>query len=380
MADFKPRSDTRVVVFRVDASLQIGSGHVSRCLALAEALRGQGLKCHFICREHHGHLVHAVRARGFVVHALRSRSDGAPSSSMKENGQSAEAPRHYGWLNASWEQDAADCREVLAGVRPDWIIVDHYALDSRWEEAVSGGRAKILVIDDLADRPHISDVLLDQSLGRLSEDYAHLVPARCVCLIGPRFALLRPEFPRLRQVSLARRRAPELKELLITMGGVDKDNATGEVLSALSRCELPDDCRIRVVMGAGAPWLPDIQERAALMPRLTEVLVDIDDMATKMMEADVAIGAAGSTSWERCCLGLPTLLVTLAYNQQGIADALNAAGAAVALGSIESLAQLPERWAVLTRTQALISMSQRSARITEGNGASIVSTLIEAAS
>ena len=125
-----------------------------------------------------------------------------------------------------------------------------------------------------------------------------------------------PEFAALRAYSLQRRARPQLRQLLITMGGVDKDNATGEVLTALRVCPLPADCQITVVMGTTAPWLSEVEQLARDMPWPTRVLVGVNDMARLMAESDLAIGAAGATSWERCCLGLPTAMFVLAENQK----------------------------------------------------------------
>jgi UDP-2,4-diacetamido-2,4,6-trideoxy-beta-L-altropyranose hydrolase len=359
--------DTRslTIVFRVDASLSIGTGHVMRCLTLADALAADGAECHFLCREHPGHLIEAIRARGYPVHALPAI---APAAQEEETPPLA----HADWLGASWQDDARQSREALDGLAPDWLVVDHYALDKRWELRVLPQGCRLLVIDDLADREHGADLLLDQNLGRQAYDYAGLVPEHCTRLIGPRYALLRPEFARLRDASLARRASPKLKQLLITMGGVDKDNATGQVLEALTSCALPDDCRISVVMGGNAPWLGQVKAQAASMPWPTEVVVNVSDMAERMTQADLAIGAAGSTSWERCCLGLPTLMVVLAENQRIIAHALDKVGAAVALGSLPEISQLPTYWPDLTCPENLARMNNAAAMVTDGNGAAIV--------
>src|SRR5690606_35975420 len=188
---------------------------------------------------------------------------------------------------------------------PDWLIVDHYALDARWESQQKDFCGRLAVIDDLASRPHSCDLLLDQNLGRRMQDYSHLVADNCELLIGPDYALLRPEFISARKHSLERREKPVLRNLLISMGGVDKDNVTSHVLEALKPCLLPNDTRISVVMGANAPWAGLVQQQAAMMPWCTEVVFNVDNMAQRMAESDFAIGAAGSTSWERCCLGLP---------------------------------------------------------------------------
>ncbi|MFH0934731.1 MAG: UDP-2,4-diacetamido-2,4,6-trideoxy-beta-L-altropyranose hydrolase, partial [Pseudomonadota bacterium] len=295
------------ILIRTDASLDIGTGHVMRCLTLAEALREQGASCRFVCRAHPGNLIDLIRQRGFVVHSLPSDPDWQPRSTE---------PAHAAWLGADWQADAEQTKVSAGGTAIDWLIVDHYALDGRWESALRGHSGKIMVIDDLADRVHDCDLLLDQNLGRNAEDYAALVPGGCTLLVGAKYALLRPEFSAQREYSLARRSAPQLKHLLITMGGVDKDDVTGKVLDALRVCTLPADCRISVVMGPHAPWLAQVRERAANMPWPTMVLVNISDMARLMADSDLAIGAAGCTSWERCCLGLPSLMMVLADNQR----------------------------------------------------------------
>lgn len=311
------------IALRVDASLQIGTGHVMRCLTLADALKAQGADCHFISRAHPGHLLEVIDQRGYKVHRLA-----APLIHT----QTVQEPAHAAWLGSTWQTDAADTATILAGLQPDWLVVDHYALDQRWEETLAPHYRKLLVIDDLADRAHNCDLLLDQNLGRQPAHYDQWVPAHCRVLTGPYYALLRPEFTALRAYSLQRRQAqPALRQLLITMGGVDQPNATGQVLQALKTCALPADCRITVVMGLTAPWLQNVQELAAQMPWPTDVVVNVSDMAQRMADSDLAIGAAGSTSWERCCLGLPTLMVVLADNQQEAAAHLQKAGAATCL-------------------------------------------------
>lgn len=324
-----------VIVFRADASLDIGSGHVMRCLTLADALKARGADCHFICREHHGHLLEVIRQRGYKEYSLAThvaRAQTAIKNIAEESSSPQQEPAHAAWLSSTWQTDAQETATILASLQPDWLVVDHYALDLRWEEALAQHYGKLLVIDDLADRAHCCNVLLDQNLGRQPQDYAKLVPEECQILTGPHYALLRPEFAALRPYSLQRRQGQtRLGKLLVTMGGVDQDNATGQVLQALKTCTIPADCRVTVVMGLTAPWLPNVREIAEHMPWPTEVVVNVNDMAQRMANSDLAIGAAGSTSWERCCLGLPTLMVVLADNQRDIAIGLERVGAAIAL-------------------------------------------------
>ncbi len=352
-----------VIAFRVDASLQIGTGHVMRCLALARALREHGGNSYFICKNHEGNLIKYIRSNGFDVSVL-------PASKHELKIDNGINPFHYKWLGTDW---AADVRDTLAIVQRQpigWLVLDHYALDSRWESHIRFACKRVLVIDDLADRSHDCDLLLDQNLGRVVDDYETLVPASCSVLAGPQHALLRPEFADWRYRSLARRATPRLQHLLITLGGVDKDNATTQVLKALRVCPLPGDCKITVVMGPHAPWLTDVLANAAQMPWPTEVLVAVNNMAELMARSDLAIGAAGSTNWERCCLGLPSLLLVLADNQKSSAEALEKVKA-VQVVALESLAvSLPEHIRELASCEMLKSLSNAAQAITSGHGAS----------
>ena len=367
----------KLIAFRVDASLQIGSGHVMRCLTLADALTRQGVQCHFISRAHPGHLLDVIRQRGFAFTTLTEEAP-PPSANMQHLGEHLKEPAHAHWLCCDWQTDAEETRVILEKLQPDWLGGDHYALDQCWEVSLQPYCQTIMVIDDLADRPHQCDLLLDQNLGRQSNDYANLVPTHCKVLAGPQYALLRPEFAALRSYSLQRRQQPVFKQMLITMGGVDQPNATGQVLQSLKSCTLPQDCRISVVMGAEAPWLQQVRAQAQDMPWPTEVLVNISNMARRMADSDLAIGAAGSTSWERCCLGLPTLMVVLADNQRAIAEVLQAAGAAKILDNAFAVPMTCEVLSsFVTNTNALYEMSIEAARIVDGLGtASVVSIFL----
>ncbi|WP_197565466.1 UDP-2,4-diacetamido-2,4,6-trideoxy-beta-L-altropyranose hydrolase [Billgrantia diversa] len=385
MSNRPDASRGKIVAIRADASLEIGTGHIMRCLTLARALRDAGAECHFLCREHPGNLIDMIQADGFVVHRLPrgQREDPSQSSPDRENNWEVDheiqpsgsrgLSEHADWLGVHWQADARACRTILEGLAPDWLIVDHYALDACWEAAVLPQGTRLLVIDDLADRPHIANILLDQNLGRRAADYEGLVPENCQLLIGPRYALLRPEFAAWREPSLKRRHTPQIRHLLITLGGVDQDNITGRVLEVLSQCSLPDNVQTTVVMGATAPWLDNVRAKAGWMPWPTEVAVNIDDMARRMAEADLAIGAAGSTSWERCCLGLPTVMVALAENQVAIAHHLDEARAAICVGTTamptwaHQLGQVMEM--ILKDPTRLEVMTNHAAGLTEGLGA-----------
>lgn len=349
-------------VFRTDASRTIGTGHVMRCLTLADALRGAGASCRFVCRELDGHLIDAIRARGHAVTALPVPPEAfAPPA--------ASAPAHASWLGAPWEQDAADVVSALRGERPDWLVVDHYALDSRWEGALRPHCGRLFVIDDLADRPHDCDLLLDQNLGRTALDYAERVPKGCSVLAGSAFALLRPAFAAARADSLRRRRAGGVRQLLVALGGVDQDNVTGDILAALGQAPLPAGCRIVVAMGEQAPWIAQVRATAAQLPLEIQVVVGTQAMADLMAASDLAIGAAGTMAWERCCLGLPTLTVVIADNQRAGAQALAAAGACMLLPLPVAAGTLAEALARALAPGMLQSMQHAAAAVTDGGGA-----------
>lgn len=355
------------VIFRADASLQIGIGHVMRCLALADALAAKGADCRFICREHEGNLIEQVRNKGYLTHVLPVSTEPQPSHAKTQLA-------HAAWLGSSQEQDAVDCAHILADVNPDWLIVDHYALDAHWELALKPNCHRLMVIDDLADRQHHCDLLLDQTFGRDAEDYRAWAPAGCTLLCGSQYALLRPEFAALRSYSLQRRSNPRLRQLLITMGGVDKGNATGHVLEALCGCALPAQCQITVVMGATAPWLTEVSRQAQCMPWPVRVMVGVGDMAQLMADSDLAIGAAGATSWEFCCLGVPSLLICTAANQRSVITALASASATVKLdrAALNHPDGAPFRSQYSELIDNLEAYTAAAARVTDGCGTSRV--------
>jgi len=351
------------VVIRVDASLKIGTGHVMRCLTLAEALKKQGADIVFICREHDGNLLERIERQGFKTYAL-------PNAHDKETMTNSEAEKDelYGrcWLGSTQQQDAALCRPLLEKLNPDWLIVDHYGIDQVWQSQLAPYVGKLMVIDDLANREHQCDVLLDQTYGRQVEDYAGLVPPQAQLLLGSEYALLRPEFAEWRDYSLQRRRNPEFKKLLITMGGVDPDNITGEVLSTLEKNALPEEMEIIVVMGATAPHLDNVKQQAERMTNKCTLKIDVANMAEIMANADFAIGAAGATTWERCCLGLPSLMIVLADNQKEISNLLSKSLASLSVdkASLQAAARALESIPM----QRLTELTNNSAKLLDGGG------------
>lgn len=353
------------VAFRVDASIQIGTGHVMRCLTLADALQAFGAKCRFICREHPGNLIAQIRGRGFGVSVIPPATE-----ELATNELAAEMQSNYAaWLGIDWATDAAQSKNAIGATVVDWLIIDHYAIDARWEQMLRPLCSKLMVIDDLADRPHDCDLVLDQNLGRHADDYRQLVPRGCTILAGPLYALLRPEFTALREDSLRRRAFPQIKHLLITMGGVDQDDVTGKVLEALQGRQLPTDLQITVVMGPHAPWLERVQVLAKQMSQPTEVKVSVNNMAQLITDSDFVIGAAGSTTLELFCLGLPALIVVMSENQTNSAEHIAKYGAAITISRLEIKSHLLEVLNFLViNNEAMQPLTNVARTITDGAG------------
>jgi len=349
------------VIFRVDASLQMGTGHIMRCLTLAQALKEKGANVEFICRKHEGNLIDKIRSNGFVVHELKMFEETKVDTKLA----------HSHWLGATQQQDADACVDIFKAKKVDWLIVDHYALDEQWQKRLKPYYEKLMVIDDLADRKHQCDILLDQTFGRQQEDYSAFTPKDCQLLLGSQYALLRPEFATWRPYSLERRSKPEFKQLLINMGGVDVDNVTETVLDELKTYNLPNDINITVVMGGSAPHLESVKSKAMTLPYKTEVRVDVDNMAEIMANSDVAIGAAGATTWERCCLGLPTIQIVIADNQIDIAKNLDSINVIQLHDSKHQLSK-----GIDNISSSISKISLASSSIVDGSGASRVAKFI----
>ena len=362
------------VVIRVDASLQIGMGHVVRCLTLAKELRHRSANVTFICKEHEGNLCASIENEGFTVFRLSELHDrhlSVAGSSSFTCGLGQEA----------WQVDAEATKTALATIHCDWLIVDHYALNAEWEIMLRPYTKKIMVIDDLVNRTHDCDILLDQTLGRFDVAYQELVPPHCTILTGVKYALLRPEFSALRESSLSRRSLqPELKQILVSMGGIDQHNVTCKVLEALQCSVLSRDCHIVVVLGSQSPALDAVIEQTKVIVGKVSVKVDVKNMAQLMVESDLAIGAAGTSSWERCCLGLPTFLIVVAENQWDNAKAQVASKAALLLGQGENaLAALPEAIEKCISTNLLAELSAEAGQLCDGAGVRRVLASMEGA-
>lgn len=357
------------IAFRTDASLLIGSGHVMRCLTLADALRARGAQCHFISRAHPGHLLELIRQRGHTVTALQ-----VGQFSLKTEHDSAPQLAHASWLGCDWQTDAHETLAILAELQSDWLVVDHYALDQRWELALRPYYKKLMIIDDLADRPHRCDLLLDQNWfdDKTTTRYTHLVPPNCQCFLGPEYAILRPEYAQLRATLPPR--DGTVRRVLVFLGGSDPSNQTAKVLNALSQPGL-SHLQVDVVLGQNNPNAHGIASQAAARTGTT-LHKGLPTLAPLMASADLMISAGGSTTWERMCLGLPAIVISIADNQTSTNLALMNAGYIEFLGEMDKVTVNTITESVqccLVNPDALKAQSRLGQQLVAGDGAATIS-------
>ena len=339
---------TKTVLFVADASVEAGAGHVERCMALAEQFRHRDWRCIFI--------------------------------SSPESSSIVPSLKQYERLSA--EQDleggAGSVLHALAPNSRGLAVVDHYGWAASLETRLRVRSTSIMVIDDLANRKHDCDILLDQTIGRLGAAYDGLVPSHCQRLVGATYALLRPEFALHRSVALARRREGRVARVLVNFGGSDPRSNTLLALRALLKTGLT--LAIDVAIGAGAPKLAEVAALCEIAPIEVALHVNSRQMAKLMTNADLAIGAAGIAAMERCVVGLPSLVLIDADNQDAIARELGRRGAALIVGragdvsedvladAINEMHQVPD---------SMRAMASAAAQLCDGLGARRTAELLE---
>ncbi|HEV8322562.1 MAG TPA: UDP-2,4-diacetamido-2,4,6-trideoxy-beta-L-altropyranose hydrolase [Myxococcota bacterium] len=307
------------VLLRADASARIGTGHLMRCLTLATALRRAGAAPRLLVRPDLPALLQRARASGFeIVEVTEAPDPGA-------------APAPPGATAAPLERMVADALND-AGAKA-CVVVDGYQFDQAYRAAVRARGATSLVIDDLRPQDVIADVFLDQNFGAGGVAYGNSGGA--AMLLGVEFAVLRDEFREAAAVP-ARRTPARARRLLVSMGGSDPDGMTGRVLDACARLDDPD-LQVDVLCGAANAHVAALRARAGSERFALRVLVDPPGVAALMREADLAIAAGGTTSWEMMCVGLPSVKVVLADNQRPVVRALAAAGLCADAGDAGAL-------------------------------------------
>lgn len=344
------------VLFRTDASIEIGSGHLMRCLTLADQLRGEGAEVAFVCRDLPGGMFDLLRARDYRFAKLTE----------------AEADK------VSQQSDATETIEVARQLFPkgvDWLAVDHYRLDAGWERLLRPHTKRLMVIDDLADRPHDCDLLLDQNYYRdMERRYRGLVPEQCVTLLGPKYVLLRPEFAEARQK--LKTRDGSVRCILVFLGGSDPSNQTQKVVEALRLLERPD-IDIDVVVGSANPHRDAVQTMCGELPNVA-FHRQVSNMAELISNADLGIGAGGAAMWERCYLGLPTITVVFAANQERTTEDVAEIGAIEYLGWSDRLGSADYAHAItamLENPQRVMQVSKAAMGVLQSAGDSPVNVI-----
>lgn len=320
-----------------------------RCVALADELKREGCTVTFLCRALEGNLIESVEHKVIVL----EKNDDFQSDDLYLN-----------WLGATQGRDAEQTIKVMPKMT-DLLVVDSYALGQYWHQKLRAHTKKILVIDDLADRQFDCDILLNQNLGVEEKVYEGRVPRDCKLLLGCNYALLRPEFSETRTKALEKRHHnTEIENILVSLGGSDSDNVTYDILQ-----QLDSKFNIVVVLGKTSPNVKMI--KAYAKNKNIEVIVDANNMSELMLNADIAIGAGGSTSWERCCLGLPTLLCVLADNQRDAAERLEALGAVIIINNLKTDLQL-----IIENSDYQNIMSNNAQSICDGLGCKRVGSYV----
>ena len=331
------------IVFRVDSSKNIGSGHLIRCITLANELCKKKHSVTFICRALPGNLINLAEQKHLVrilplIKTLQFDDF------------------YLDWLGSTQDQDAKQTIENMPN-NVDLLVVDSYALSEFWHKKLRKYTRKIMVIDDLSDRNFDCDILLNQNLGANKGDYQGKVLNNCTLLLGCEYALLRPEFAQMRSTALEKRKnTKNIKNILISMGGSDNQNLTYNVLQNISNI-----FNIVVVLGQNSPHNEMIKTYS--QDKNVEVIIGASNMAELMLNADLAIGTGGSTSWERCCLGLPTLLFIVADNQIKIAENLERLKAVKIVDNLKQNLKL-----ILDDFNFWQQMSHESVKICDGLG------------
>lgn len=305
------------VAFRVDSGTAIGAGHLVRCLTLADELRDRGADVHFVTRKHPGHFAELARERQFRVSELPGAVGPTPDPAT--------------WIGTSQEADAADTLHATDGAHPlDWTIVDHYALDATWHRAIRPATRRILAVDDLADRTLAVDAVLDHNYDATHRDYRAVAPAARL-LLGSRYCLLPRAIRTMRSTVQGPTRPRSEATIVVSLGGSDPSNATTDVLTMLHDV-LASVHHVDVVIGRAHPAIAAAAEGCQLLANAT-LHIQTDLMGSLLARADVAIGAGGTSTWERLHLGVPSIVLPLAANQVATIQALAEAGLVLTPGT-----------------------------------------------
>lgn len=363
MAAWTSGSDGATIWFRVDESAEVGSGHAFRCYALACELRKAGAK---------------------VVFAMASSGEAFRARLARDNIGWVQLPA---WRNETPQvSDSRAMRNALvnSGGSPKRcaVVVDGYGFDATWHRAVRAWTGAVCVIDDLSNRPYECELLVDQTFGKSARKYLPWISATCQLCVGAQYALLRQQVGEAKKWGASRQdiRDPLRPEVLVTMGGSDPGNATGAVLTALGGIRGAANLKVTVVLGSLNRHVAQVEQRASIVPVAeVEVLHEVEDVPTLMARADICVSAAGSTLWECCVVGVPTIALQTADNQAEVLAQLANAGAVADGGRADGTesGQLNRALELLLTDEAARSeLAARASEICDGGGAARVGRAI----
>jgi UDP-2,4-diacetamido-2,4,6-trideoxy-beta-L-altropyranose hydrolase len=342
------------IMLRVDSSDKIGTGHVVRCLTLAIALNEEGVAVRFMCRPLAGNIIPSIEAKGFEVVIIQNGGRGEHSFSKED---------------CKWE--AMRVAEVCTLLGVNIVILDHYFLDNEWERVVRLN-AKLMCISDIPSRFRSCDLLVDQSLFRIESDYQSLVNRDCELLLGPDYAIVRPEFAACRKEATATRDPGEIGRVLITMGGSDPDDFTSRILNIISRYSEHDLSGIvfELILGRSYRYLQRVDDVIGGSKLRFTTHRYVDNMAAMMSSVDLVITSAGTTLWECFTLGLPAIAVQIADNQSYNIESAVRAEAVIGCNSEASLKEcLAQSLSdVFSNNDVLAKLRENSRAICDGLG------------
>ncbi|MBT4989359.1 MAG: UDP-2,4-diacetamido-2,4,6-trideoxy-beta-L-altropyranose hydrolase [Rickettsiales bacterium] len=315
----------KIIVFRVDSSCQIATGHVMRCLTLAKYLKKYQIEIVFICRDLEGNVIERIEKEGFNLRILTKPN---VKLSVSEN-------EYDNWFEVTWYQDASETEEILSELKEDiTLIIDHYSIDYKWHKSIRPFVKKIVVIDDLANRKHDCDIVIDQNLYHdFQNRYNDLVSDNCQKFLGNDYAILREQF-----YQISKRDRNNVRNILIFFGGIDPDNLTLKAINSVILAQQSLNVGFNViVIGAKNNFQAEVMQLCT--ESTFEYKLFVDNMAEIMNWADLSIGAGGTTSWERCHLNLPAIVISFADNQIEICNALADYGMIKYLGNSKDITE-----------------------------------------
>lgn len=355
------------VVIRTDSSIKIGSGHLFRCLTLAKMLKRRGAEVTFVCRDFKGNYIDKLDQEGYRVKRLPYTSD----NHLKQS-------KYSHWLGVTQEQDATDTLKVLGNQKIDLLIVDHYSLSFKWEIFFRPRVRKIMVLDDLANRNHDCDFLLDQNyFGKNTVNrYQDLVPKSAVCLLGPEYALLQEEYRHFRLRLLPNK--VMIKKVLVFFGASDSENYTEKVIQALSRKDMAQ-FHLDVVIGRNHPCPQKIKDLVLIRPK-SRIYFNLPSLAGLMVQADLMVCAGGATTWERMCLGVPSIVIPIADNQHELTRALSQGQFQISIDKEKILSKPDYLYkcinSFIQQTNLIKKISENSKKLVDGLGAKRVANIL----